>query len=174
MCCKDWKFGWDTKLLFIILILNSTQHSTTDFTPFKLVFITFEDPFLLHDLVYRIPQVDAPSCELATCNSWLPKKLVNGYISFPNEIQCHNVLISPVEDLRSVIIGGEIGSGGCGLLKLLIYWIKHLLWGLTRSSGMMHVTKMCCSRCYNDAAVSEKKWIHVSNVKPDNFTKEQQ
>ena len=112
---------------------------------------------------------------MATCNSWLPWKLLNGHISFPNEMQHQNVLIWPVEDFRSVIIRGEIGLGGCSFLSLLIYWIKFLLWGLTRSSGMIHFTMMCCTMCYNEAEVLVKSgfmyptWSQRSSRRKGNF-----
>ena len=70
--------NWDDLLPFMMLAYNTTVHTTTGFTPYRLVFGD-ECNFLPGNLVHRELRPDPPPGDPGTYASWVQKALYESY-----------------------------------------------------------------------------------------------
>ena len=168
LCGFTYKLTWDTQLPFVRMTLNSTVHSTTGFTPFKLFLSRCEDALLPCDLLFGFaPEVKA--------------KCYQAYIETQRE-NCQKIADLARKHIhkQATVQRANKTRGG---LKLRTYERGDYVWRLWKPylRDKLHSTPW--TGPYKVYAVDPDgytvllmlpraggglglKWVHVSNVKP--------
>ena len=174
MCNDHWADNWVDKLPFIRLAMNSTVHSSTSLTPYKVFNSRCDDPILPLDLLYGAPVDPRIRCD-------------REYI-MEQKLKAREVA-SVVESALNKAAQSQQKDRERGGLKVREYAVGDMVWrwwpphandkmlsnpfaGPYKVLGVRPQDHTILLRVPRAAGGFQEKWINVGNVKPVRYTKD--